>query len=175
MQNQITFVKLFEKISIPDHYKQSSINIADFCKSSVYDNESTLPHYLKNKKDLTESYQYIEYQLNCVLRLLTEQLNHIHNVDYSYDFWSFILKGWCLFYINRFYDNYFLFESVQKKYDDSWTAYLLNPTCFYTPTSASEMIISNLTTSHFDFQLLSQIISYKIKDKDFKTVDFYQK
>lgn len=109
---QKIFVRLYEKVTMPKCYKESSINIADFCKSSIGDSTKTLSHFLKNKTDFSDYNNYIEYQVSVISEALYLRLNEIHRTHYSYEFWSFILNAWLVFLLVDFMKTIFYFKNL---------------------------------------------------------------
>ena len=92
--------------------------LGGWCKS--YDQEKiwsavdyeVLPYHWDDRSRFFEDYKYLDKLYERVLRDLAEELNKLHNVNYSVRYWRIIVGPWLQNFLQNFYDRYLSISSV---------------------------------------------------------------
>ena len=144
------------------NYEQKEIFLGEWCKSSLKDFKETMPYIWNDSAKILYAINQTEKYYEYFLEVLTENLNKIHSINKSKQYYKIILGSWLFYYINASFDRYSNIENFQKKYGDFLT-YLLDEKQFYTPQDFSDYT-RIIQEDKYNLQIYSKIIKYQFGD-----------
>ena len=106
------------KETFPKNTDERVLFLGEWCKFysekkhwSVY-SSITLDYYWNDKNRTLSAVQYTDIIYEKYLKILSEQLNKIHNEQYSERYWRIVVGYWLRQFIDIVYDKYTLVEKV---------------------------------------------------------------
>jgi putative transferase (TIGR04331 family) len=88
----------------------------NYSKNNVYSDESftVIPYHWKDRKKCREDYEYLSHLYQKVLIKVSLELNSVHKVSYSLEYWRIIIGPWLLTYVAVLFDRW---ESIRLSTD----------------------------------------------------------
>lgn len=79
-----------------------------YSKNNVYSDESftVIPYHWKDRKKFREDYEYLSHLYQRVLIKVSSELNSVHQVRHSLEYWRIIIGPWLLTYIAVLFDRW---------------------------------------------------------------------
>ena len=74
-----------------------------------------LQYHWSDTKKVYQDFIYLNNFAEKILVSLSKKLNHIHQTNYSKEYWKIIIGNWLFTFIHILYDRW---ESVRKAFDD---------------------------------------------------------
>ena len=105
----------------PTEKDQPVLFLGEWCK--VYNarelwkqfNSETSPYHWDDRKKLHSDYQAIQETYEKTLIALSEQLNIIHQVNYSERYWRILIGPWLEYFIHILFDRWFMLKQTIEK------------------------------------------------------------
>ena len=84
-----------------------------YSKNNVYSDESftVIPYLWKDRKKFREDYEYLSHLYQRVLIKVSSELNSVHQVRHSLEYWRIIIGPWLLTYVAVLFDRW---ESIRQ-------------------------------------------------------------
>ena len=118
----------------------------------------TFPFVWKDRTHYEQAYYYCNTVFEDVLEALTNQLNKIHNITKSKQYYRIILGNWLIHYIYQLYDKYVTIKNVFSEHKDLQT-FLLSSESYYIPLDYNEFISKITEDDLYNLQMYSNVIS----------------
>jgi len=154
--------------TLPEDKNKPVLFLGEWCKlykhKNIYQHytHTTLPYHWDDRKKLYEDTFYIDKIYERYLTQLQQQLNTIHNVDFSVGYWRIIIGPWLRYFIEILYDRYLSIEASSKM-DIDYTVIMECEEGCLTPVDMTEFI-SLFVDDLWNHHIYSTIISFfKIK------------
>lgn len=154
--------------TLPEDKNEPVLFLGEWCKlykhKNIYQHytHTTLPYHWDDRKKLYEDTFYIDKIYERYLTQLQQQLNTIHNVDFSVGYWRIIIGPWLRYFIEILYDRYLSIEASSKM-DIDYTVIMECEEGCLTPVDMTEFI-SLFVDDLWNHHIYSTIISFfKIK------------
>ncbi len=130
----------------PKNKSEPVLFLGDWCKRyskirswNSLDGETSLYHW-DDRSKLYKDYAYLQKVYEILLLSLSEQLNKIHDVNYSTRYWRILVGEWLGFFTQMLYDRWFMLNFALEKYTVS-KCYILS--------ECNNCLVSN-DMSHFN-------------------------
>ena len=150
---------------IPDSSKR--IFLGEWCIDYNEDNstQSSLiaNYHWDDRKKLYRDYNYILKKYEKILTCLTKDLNDIHNVSNSKDYWRVIIGPWLLIFLAVVYDRWQVLETVLNDYTVT-DVLLLDEENYRKEILTMEHFLLLMKDDNWNLGLFSNILRYR---KDF--------
>ena len=87
-----------------------------YSKNNVYSDESftVIPYHWKDRKKFREDYEYLSHLYQKMLIKVSLELNSVHKVRHSLEYWQIIIGPWLLTYVAVLFDRW---ESIRLSAD----------------------------------------------------------
>ena len=84
----------------------------EYSKNNVHSDESfkVIPYHWKDRKKFREDYEYLSHLYQKMLIKVSLELNSVHKVRHSLEYWRIIIGPWLLTYVAVLFDRW---ESVR--------------------------------------------------------------
>jgi putative transferase (TIGR04331 family) len=79
----------------------------NMCNDEVF---TVIPYHWKNRKKFREDYEYLSHLYQEILIKVSLELNSIHKVEYSLEYWRIVIGSWLFTYVAVVFDRW---ESVR--------------------------------------------------------------
>jgi putative transferase (TIGR04331 family) len=106
--------------TLPEDQSEQVLFLGEWCKlykhKNIYESytHTTLPYHWDDRQKLYEDTKYIDTIYERYLIQFQQQLNVIHNVDFSIGYWRIIIGPWLRYFIEILYDRYLSIEEASK-------------------------------------------------------------
>jgi putative transferase (TIGR04331 family) len=106
--------------TLPEDQSEQVLFLGEWCKlykhKNIYESytHTTLPYHWDDRQKLYEDTKYIDTIYERYLIQFQQQLNTIHNVDFSVGYWRIIIGPWLRYFIEILYDRYLSIEKASK-------------------------------------------------------------
>lgn len=84
----------------------SFIKNIDFCRKMEYPNITIITDWLRDEDEIIKAEKYIVSVRKMIMHYISNDLNHVHQADYSEDEWYVMLGEWLCYYIPQLLDKY---------------------------------------------------------------------
>lgn len=80
----------------------------EYSKNNVHSDKSfsVIPYHWKDRKKFREDYEYLSHLYQKVLEKVSSELNSVHQVRYSLEYWRIIIGPWLLTYVAVLFDRW---------------------------------------------------------------------
>ena len=79
-------------------------------------NADILPYHWDDRNKLYNDYQYLNSLYEDTLNNTKEQLNRIHDVDYSLRYWRILIGPWLAYFMQMVFDRWAMLNFAFKSY-----------------------------------------------------------
>jgi putative transferase (TIGR04331 family) len=142
--------------------------LGEWCKKNLNDKSKTFNYVWNSGKKVQEGALYSMSIYKVILPLLVDELNRIHKLEKSEQYWETIIGTWLIAFIQVVYERYVTILDY-KKYSE-FTTLLLSENSFTTPLSYGVFTQKISQDDKYNYQLYSQIISFL--GNDFSSVEY---
>jgi putative transferase (TIGR04331 family) len=106
--------------TLPEDQSEHVLFLGEWCKlykhKNIYESytHTTLPYHWDDRQKLYEDTIYIDTIYERYLTQFQQQLNKIHNVNFSVGYWRIIIGPWLRYFIEILYDRYLSIQEASK-------------------------------------------------------------
>ncbi len=143
------------------------ILLGEWCKTNTTKDYQVMNYIWDHHKKVTNAMKKCEYYYEFFLDILTKELNQIHNVDNSQQYYKILLGEWLYHYININYDRFLTIYFFYRKYGNFDTI-LLDEQQYIIPFDYKDFITIT-QTDEYNLQIYSKVLSFLFPKKKFKT------
>lgn len=109
-----------------------------------------------NTKSVKEGIAFCSDFYSQVLKIVTEELNIIHQTHYETHYYHLVLGNWLQHYIHVLYDKYISLNCAKEKYKNIETVIPSNQS--YVPQDYNDFVSKCFSSDEYNLQLYSEII-----------------
>ena len=131
-----------------------------------------LPYHWNDRKKLYQDYIYLNQINEKYLSLLSEKLNHLHQVNYSLRYWRIVVGWWLYPFIELLYDRFLSIKTASESGLVSGTWICSKNSGCWTPNECSTFIQLGTSSDCYNQYIYSRIIEmmgdlpYRYKDDE---------
>ena len=81
------------------------------CNDDVF---TVIPYHWKNRKKFREDHKHLGHLYQEILKKVSLELNSIHKVEHSLEYWQIIIGPWLLTYVSALFDRW---ENIRSSAD----------------------------------------------------------
>ena len=80
----------------------------EYSKNKVCNDDefTTIPYHWKNRKKFKEDHKYLSHLYQEILKKVSLELNSIHKIECSLEYWQIIIGPWLLTYVSALFDRW---------------------------------------------------------------------
>jgi len=151
---------------------ESLLFLGEWCKRydrrDIWTNREfkTVPFHWNNREKLHRDYNYLESLHNTLIGVLSQSLNHFHNVSYSERYWQILLDPWLMSYLGVMFDRWECLRYAFLYGDSSaLTVLMVQSSNLSAPNSYEDYIQKAAYSDDWNQSVYQRIIEFQYKNK----------